>query len=83
MTGPCLCGDTYCVDCGGVCPRCEGEGYILSENISDLEYSVFRVMSELEKNVNYPRCSCNPTDAEIDAYNEFMMKMLDLTESND
>jgi len=26
MVGPCLCGDTFCPNCGGECPVCHDAG---------------------------------------------------------
>lgn len=34
MMGPCLCGDMYCMSCGGICSRCEGAGWLIDENNS-------------------------------------------------
>lgn len=76
MTGPCLCGDTYCMSCGGICPKCEGEGYKLPENITDEEYAVFSCLKENEKDANYTRCSCNPTDEELEARNNWYLEWL-------
>ena len=30
----CMCGDMYCLNCGGICPRCEGAGWVVDDNNS-------------------------------------------------